>query len=118
MNILIPTMGSSGDVFPLLSIGREMQTRGHQVYIIANPVFKELVSESGLKFIALGSEQDYFKTVNDPDLWKPERSFNAIVQHGILPLMPLLFDIIRKFSPDDSLIAAPVMMIAGRLEKC
>lgn len=115
MNILLPTMGSSGDVFPLISIGQAMQARGHKVFIIANLVFGKMVKESGLDFIALGSEQDYYNLVNDPDLWNPARSFNVIVKHGILPFMPLLFEIIHKFSPDDSLIASSLLLFASRM---
>src|SRR5665648_161924 len=115
MNILLPTMGSSGDVFPLISIGQVMQARGHRSYIIASPVFGKLVKESGLDFITLGSEQDYYNSINDPDLWKPARGFNVIVKHSILPFMPLLLEIFRKFSPHDNLIASSLLLFASRM---
>ena len=108
-------MGSSGDVFPLLSIASQMKKRGYRPYIIASPVFEKLVRENALEFIALGSEQDYFNTLNDPDLWNPARGFNAIAKHGIVPFMPELFDIIRNFSPQDTLIASSVMLFAARM---
>jgi UDP:flavonoid glycosyltransferase YjiC (YdhE family) len=39
-------MGSAGDVYPLLALGR-LRARGHQPVIIANAVFRQTVERPG-----------------------------------------------------------------------
>ena len=38
MKVLLPTLGSAGDVHPFLAIGQTLRARGHVVEIITNPV--------------------------------------------------------------------------------
>src|SRR5262245_40581913 len=57
MRALLTTIGSSGDVNPSIAIGCELQRRGHEVTLLANPYFEPAVTSAGLRYAALG---EYF----------------------------------------------------------
>ena len=113
--ILFPTLGSSGDVIPLLSLSQAMNKRGYQAKLIASPVFQNLASETNVDLIPLGTEQQFNAMLNNPNLWHPTRGFSVIVQHGILPFLRPLFDIIRTFDPKNTLIVSPLLLFGAHL---
>jgi sterol 3beta-glucosyltransferase len=73
MKIVICTMGSRGDVEPYLSLGIELAQLGHEIYISAPVVYKELVEETKLNYLAMNSvsPQDMMKI---PDV---QRAFES-----------------------------------------
>src|SRR5208337_4386644 len=55
LRILLPTIGSSGDVHPVIGLGRALRARGHSVTVATNEIFSGQIRENGLDFIALGT---------------------------------------------------------------
>lgn len=115
MDILIPTIGSSGDVYPLLTLGEALSKRGHQVTVVANQVFKDTVIECGLNFIQLGDLSSYEAVLSDPDLWHPQRAFNLIARQFVLPSIRPLFSAIEQFDPQNTLVLACGFCFGARL---
>ncbi len=113
--VLLPTFGSSGDVDPFVTIGRELQRRGHRAILITNPYFRKQIEEAGLDFIGVGDEQQYLEVTNDPDLWHPTRSFYTLVEHAILGVMRPVYEAILQFDPATTIIAAPGIIFGARL---
>ena len=56
MKILLPVVGTRGDVEPFLAIGALLAARGHEVVVILPEQFCILATEAGLKSISLGPE--------------------------------------------------------------
>ena len=54
MKIILTPFGSTGDVLPLLSLGRALRGREHEVIVISSPNYKELFAEYDLEFHAAG----------------------------------------------------------------
>ena len=77
MKVLLPTVGSAGDIHPFLAIGQALQARGHAVEVMTNPVFARMVHQAGLAFHALGTEQHYADAFNSPKLWHPVDGFGV-----------------------------------------
>ena len=77
MKVLLPTVGSAGDIHPFLAIGLAMQARGHQVEIMTNPVFADLVRQSGLGFHPVGTIEHCENTYRSPKLWHPVHGFGV-----------------------------------------
>ena len=46
MRVLLLTIGSAGDVHPFIGIGQKLCDRGHDVRVIVNPHFGELVTRA------------------------------------------------------------------------
>ena len=71
-------VGSHGDVLPMVGLGRTLKARGHQVEILANPVFAPAVRWAGVDLIPLGTTQDYEAVAQDPDIHHPRKGLNAV----------------------------------------
>ncbi len=57
VRLFLSTVGSRGDVQPLLVLGRELVRRSHHVVLAAPPNFRDAVaSEPGLEFFPIGSD--------------------------------------------------------------
>lgn len=50
-HIVMATVGSQGDLFPFLAVGRELRKRGYRVTIGAHGIHRDAVSEAGLDFV-------------------------------------------------------------------
>ncbi|WP_263382385.1 glycosyltransferase [Granulicella arctica] len=93
MHILIIAMGSAGDVHPFLGLGRSFANQGHRVSICASPAFEAVVERSGLRFLPLGTAEEYHAAMSNPALWNPRTSFKVlwkIMAGYIRPLYNLL----------------------------
>ena len=113
--VLLPTFGSAGDVNPFIIIGRELQRRGRRVIVISNPHFGPQVEAAGLDFLGIGSEEEYRRVINDPDLWHPTRSFYVMAENAILSMLRPLYELIVQFDPATTTIGAPGIMFGARL---
>ena len=80
MNILIVAVGSYGDVLPLVGLGRELRSRGHTVTLFTNGHFSDLVQHAGLKFISMGSAEEYDAVADHPDLWHAHKGWRVIMK--------------------------------------
>ena len=54
MRVLLSTIGSRGDVQPLLALALELRTQGHQCRLCAPPDFRDFVEAYGVPFVAVG----------------------------------------------------------------
>jgi UDP:flavonoid glycosyltransferase YjiC (YdhE family) len=71
LNILLTTLGSTGDVNPFLAIGQALRDRSHRVTLNTSSHFQEVPAQAGLAFAGLGTREDYAQVIDDPDLWEP-----------------------------------------------
>ena len=77
MKVLLPTVGSAGDVHPFLAIGLAMQARGHQVEVMSNPLFGDMVRQTGLDFYPVGTIAHCEAAYQSPKLWHPVHGFGV-----------------------------------------
>lgn len=84
--ILIP-IGSAGDVFPFLALGKELQQRKHHVAVMTNPIFKTNVGQAGLEFIDLGSEQELRTAGTDDRLHQSAEAWKLALRWGAIGTM-------------------------------
>lgn len=78
MRILISTAGSHGDVLPFIAIGKEMISRGHEVFFYANPFFEKYVNETQIKFIPIGTTEMYHSLFGETTENNPTKSFKLV----------------------------------------
>jgi len=50
MKILLTSQGSTGDIYPMIALGLELQRSGHQVAFATSPPFEKDVEGAGLKY--------------------------------------------------------------------
>ena len=73
MRVLIQPFGSSGDVHPFIGLGRELLGRGHEVIVVVNEYFGDLVQRSGLTLAGCGDGDEFAQSLRHPDLWHPRK---------------------------------------------
>lgn len=115
LDILLPTIGSAGDVHPVIALGKALAQRGHRATVITNPLFEQQVRESGLGFVALGTLQEAEEAIADPRLWHPTRSFDCVVERAILPNIERLYSILAERQNANTVVAASGMCLGARL---
>ncbi len=78
-HFILTPVGSSGDVHPYVGLGRILQQRGHEVSIISGPTFQKLIEASGASYVGIGTEEDFNRVTQDPDLWHPRRGLKVVL---------------------------------------
>lgn len=81
-HFVVASIGSAGDMYPLLGIARALQRRGHTVTFVGPAVHEHYAQQAGLAFHGFGSREQYLNAINNPDLWDPRKGF-GIVWQGI-----------------------------------
>jgi rhamnosyltransferase subunit B len=115
MRVLIFPMGSSGDVHPFIGVGKALQARGHEVFIITSGYFEDLVKRAGLGFRPVGTAEDFQRVQDDPDIWHPKRAFGALVRLGLNNSYGPILDHARELhKPGDTVMVASTLAIGAR----
>ncbi|HEY1067802.1 MAG TPA: glycosyltransferase [Pirellulales bacterium] len=116
LRVLFCPLGSSGDVHPLIGIGRAMQARGHSVTMIANDHFEPLLRSLGFDFASTGNLEEFKDVIANPDLWHPRRGFKLLSRRMFVPLMQRIYDrILELHEPGRTVVVAPTISFGARL---
>jgi rhamnosyltransferase subunit B len=114
LRILLATIGSSGDVHPVIALGRALRARGHAVTLATNEFFSGQVAENGLEFVALGTRAEAEALMGDPRLWHPRTGFGSIVERAMLPNLRRLHRIIEERRGPGTVVAATTLCLGAR----
>jgi rhamnosyltransferase subunit B len=115
LRILLPAIGSSGDVHPVIGLGRALKARGHGVTVVTNEIFSGSVRASGLGFIPLGSTAEAEDVMRDPRLWDAWKGFACIAEKAILPNIRRLYEIIAAHRGPSTVVAATTLCLGARV---
>lgn len=114
-HILLLPLGSAGDVFPFIWLGRQLIARGHQVTMITSCVFEEHAQMAGLDFIPLGEKDEFEAMIRDPRIWKFGHGTKILLSFAAKSAKLYLAGIERCGKVD--LMLAPVTSFAGRIAR-
>jgi len=107
MRIVIFPMGSAGDVFPFIGVGKALRQRGHDVHVCTNAYFEDTVKAAGLEFHAVGTAEDFRSVTDDPNLWHPRHAFMTIVRKALEPTYARLLELADDLhKPGDTCLVA------------
>lgn len=118
LHVVVVALGSAGDVHPMVGLALALQRRGHSVLFAGPMVFKLLAERVGLEFAGLGTEEEYYESIRDPDLWHPTRAFPMVAKKLILPAMRPVYELIaarRERDPQRTVVAAPSTAFGARI---
>jgi len=113
--MLLPTIGSAGDVHPVIELGIALKKRGHRTTVITNAFFEQQVRDDGLDFVPMGTIQEAEQIIVDPRLWHPTKSFACIVERAITPNIERLYHIIRERQTPRTVVAASGLCFGARI---
>jgi rhamnosyltransferase subunit B len=78
---LVISFGTAGDMHPFLSLTKFLQSRGEDVTFMGFKAHEAMVLPLGIPFVPVGTNEDYFRVMRDPDLWHPRRGFATLFKH-------------------------------------
>jgi rhamnosyltransferase subunit B len=116
MNILILAIGSYGDVLPLVGLGRELRTRSHDVTLITNSHFANLVHLAGLHFLPLGTAEEYEAMADNPALWHPHKGWRLLLKRLVSGALEEAYTLLKsKIIPGHTMVISTTLGFAARL---
>ena len=95
MKAILVTLGSRGDVHPMLALGQALQARGHRALVLTNPAFGDEVAQAGLEFVPVGTQDDYRQTVAHPKLWHPVDGLGVMWRYLLRPALRPTFEALQ-----------------------
>lgn len=115
MHAILTPVGSSGDVNPFVTIGRELRRRGHDVTVLAAEPFAGVVSNAGLAFVSTWSAEDYARTTSHPDLWHPSRGIGLVLQAVASGLRSAYAAIRQVHEPGRTIVVGHTLALVTRV---
>jgi UDP:flavonoid glycosyltransferase YjiC (YdhE family) len=94
MRIVIPTIGSRGDVQPFIALAQGLAGAGHAVMLASHPVMQTLVRSHGVAFHAIGPDIDLARKV--ADIQRGSKSAAA----SLVRAMRFSFDMLQRSHED------------------
>jgi len=117
MEILIPTIGSRGDVQPFIALAQSLTRAGHAVTLASHPIMAQLVQSHGVSFAPIGPDIDLAREVAALRY----RARNPIL--GLIRGMRFGFDLLDRAHPDilalcsaTELVVVPAAAAVGKNE--
>lgn len=118
-HFVIATLGTSGDIFPFIEIGKYLLSRNHNVTFITNPYFEKVVSGNGLAFTPFGTVEQYLDLLNDPELWNLRTGFRVMWTKTIRPNLHCIRSCIQPLDSDSEtvVLSHPAVMALANLAR-
>jgi rhamnosyltransferase subunit B len=115
LKVLLPTLGSAGDVNPFIGLGLALQARGHRATVLTNPYFRTAIEAQGLGFLPVGSLADVESALGDPDLWHARKGFGVVARRVIAPSIETVYRHIEAHAGADTVVAASGISFGARV---
>ena len=64
---ILSALGTDGDIFPYIGLGRVLRERGHRVTVIVSGNYKDRVLSQGLEFLPLVEAAEAHALFSHPD---------------------------------------------------
>lgn len=109
---LLTTFGSSGDVYPMLGLAKELQRRGHRVSLATNAHFESACQSNGVEFHALGTAEEFEASIRNPDLWKPNKAFIHVFR-CLMPVVKRQYELIKSLREQGPLVTISNCLALG-----
>jgi rhamnosyltransferase subunit B len=105
MHYLLLSVGSTGDVLPLITIGAALRHRGHAVTLAAHTVYSQLAAQHQLAFIPLSTDEDYERSSGDTFLLHSRYYGLFFLRHAV-PWNLRIYKAITNLAGDDLVVVA------------
>ncbi|MGO9898964.1 MAG: glycosyltransferase [Solirubrobacteraceae bacterium] len=115
--VVLATMGSWGDIFPVIGLAKGLTQAGHEVRIAASPVYEGLVRGEGLGFSGMGPALGFSDYAADPKILSGRLGgfvgFAHLFRRFIFPALDrYVDDLAASIREADLLLAHPALVAA------
>src|SRR3954471_5125831 len=110
MHVLLSTIGSRGDVQPLVALASQLRALGQQVRLCVPPDFRDWIDSLGIPVVSIGPELRRLTASAPPAPLSPERR-RQLAEESVATQ----FDTIATAARDcDVIVAATALQMAAR----
>ena len=118
--ILIATHGTTGDLFPFLALGTELQRTGHDVRMVVDRSYRSLVEEHGLAALPVDTKRDEQQLLREGmeqlnGIRSPLKQIRFTMAELFAPVVKPFYDAICETAWDHDLIVSHAVLVAGLL---
>lgn len=115
MHALLVTLGTAGDLVPLIAMGKGLRERGHEVTILGNGYYREMGLREGLAFVDLCSADEHVKRTQQRSRWSRLRAARE-GSKNLLEDLPRVYDAVTAhYRPGETVVAAAGLMFGARI---
>lgn len=115
MHVLIPCLGSHGDVLPYLALAQALKARGHAPVLYANPHFVPTIEAAGVAVRAIGSTADHQRLFGATAPADPMKALKSVAQHYAQTCPDYYKSMRADVVPGDTVVLSGVLLFAARL---
>ena len=98
MRLALVTLGSTGDLYPFLAIGRALREQGHEVFLLSQAPHGGDAVRAGLQFIPVADARAHERTLSHPKLWHPVDGLGVFWRHLCLPAAQPTWEALHSLS--------------------
>jgi vancomycin aglycone glucosyltransferase len=115
MRILFSTIGSRGDVQPVVALASHLKALGHEVRVCVPPDFREWIESLGISVTPIGPEVRRF-AASRPTAMQPQKSLTAEQRRQMIEAtVATQFETLTPAAQDcDVIVAATALQVAAR----
>jgi len=118
MKIVLATIGSLGDLHPMIALGLELKTRGHEITVVAMEFYREKIETSGFRFSPLRPHLD----INDRELAREimnaRKGPEILIKEVIFPQLKGMFDdLMAATEGADLMVTGEVVYVARSVQE-
>jgi rhamnosyltransferase subunit B len=77
---VVITVGTTGDMYPFISIANALHALGRKVTLMGPAFHRDLLRQTGLPFIGIGTDADYQRAIDNRNLWHFRKGFAVLFQ--------------------------------------
>src|SRR5688572_3199933 len=100
MHAILSSLGTDGDVLPVIGLGGALRARGHRVTLVASGQYAELAGENWLEFRELVSAEEMHAFFGNPDVWHPVKTARHASNWGT-QFIQRQYELLREVSADE-----------------
>src|SRR5262245_11774486 len=114
MHMILISIGTDGDLFPYVGLGKVLRMRGHDVTLVASGQYQALALEQRFAFRELVSAEEACELFDHPDFWNPRKTARLSARWGVR-FLKRQFELLADIARDGSsvLVANPGVLAAG-----
>jgi rhamnosyltransferase subunit B len=115
LHVLLPTLGSAGDVHPVIALGLALRARGHRATILTCPLFQPMIESLGVEFMPVGTLEAAHALLEHQHLFHPRKGFELIAQHMIVPAIAEIYRLIERHADSSTVVASSGLSLGARV---
>ncbi len=90
--IVLSTLGSLGDLHPMIALGLELKVRGHNVAIAAMEFYREKITKTGLEFVPMAPHLEPADEQLAKDLMDTAKGSENVIRKLVMPNLRVMYD--------------------------